>query len=61
MNFFLTQDRMGLEIWKRYSYSFHPMSAKLYKDIGGIHGGIHTLTFLDNGPIKKKCCRTLKF
>ncbi len=44
---FLTQD---LEISKLYpSYSFHPMSAKLYEDIG-YHGGIQAITFLGNQP-----------
>ena len=33
---------MGLEMSKRYSYSFHPMSAKLYEDIG-YHGGIQAM------------------
>ncbi len=37
---------MGLEISKRYSsYSFHPMSAKPYDDIG-YHGGYRLLLFL---------------
>ncbi len=40
---------MGLEISKRYSYSFHPMSVKLHEDIG-YHGGIEAVTFLDNLP-----------
>ncbi len=32
---FLTHNNIGLEISKRYSpYSFHPMSDKLYEDIG---------------------------
>ncbi len=44
---------MGLEISKRYfSYSFHPMSAKLYEDIGD-HGGIQAVTFLGNQPSYK--------
>ena len=30
LNFLLTQDHMGVEISKRYSYSLYPMSAKLY-------------------------------
>ncbi len=41
---------MGLEISKCYSpYSFDPMSAKLYDDIG-YHGGIQAITFLGNWP-----------
>ena len=41
---------MRLEISKSYfSYSFYPISAKLYEDIG-YHGGILTLTFLGNRP-----------
>ena len=44
------QDHMGLEISKRYySYSFHPMSAKLYEDVD-YHGGIQAITFLGNRP-----------
>ncbi len=31
---FLTQDHMGLEISKSCSDIFHPISVKLYKDIG---------------------------
>ncbi len=46
LNFLLTQE-MGLEISKRYSYIFHPLSAKLYADIG-YHGGIQAITFLGN-------------
>ena len=38
---------MGLEIQKRYSYSFHPMSAKRYEGIG-YHQGIQAITFLGN-------------
>ena len=39
---------MWLEISKRYSsYSFHPMSAKRYEDIG-YYGGIQVITFLGN-------------
>ncbi len=34
LKFCLSQDHMALEISKRYFYSFHPMSAKLYEDIG---------------------------
>ena len=45
---------MGLKISKRYfSYSFHPMSVKLYEDIG-YHGGIQAVTFLGNQPSFKK-------
>ncbi len=41
---------MGLEISQRYSsYSFHPISAKLYEDIGS-HSGIQAVTFLGNRP-----------
>ncbi len=41
---FSTQDHMGLEISKCfYSYSFHLMSAKLYKDIS-YHRGIQHIT-----------------
>ena len=47
LKFLLTQDHMELEISKRYSYSFHPMSIKLHEDIG-YHGGIQTVTFLGN-------------
>ncbi len=41
---------MGLEISKRYSYSFHLMSVKLYVGIG-YNGGIQPVTFLGNRPI----------
>ncbi len=40
---------MRLEISKRYSYSFHSMSAKFYEDIG-YHGGIQVVTFFGNRP-----------
>ncbi len=40
---------MGLEISKRYSYSFHLMSVKLCENIG-YHGGIQAITFLGNRP-----------
>ena len=33
LKFLLTQDHMVLKITKRYAYSFHLMSPKLYKDI----------------------------
>ncbi len=37
---------MGLRMSKCcYSYSFYPMSAKLYEDIG-YHAGMHFITFL---------------
>ncbi len=49
MKFLLIQDHMGLEISKRYSYSFHLMLAKLYEDIG-YHAGIHAIAFLGNRP-----------
>ena len=38
---------MRLQISKRYSCSFHPMSGKLYEDIG-YHGRIQAITFLGN-------------
>ncbi len=38
---------MGLGISKRYSYSFHLISAKLYKELG-YDGGIQAITFLGN-------------
>ncbi len=50
---------MGLEISKRYSCSFHPMSDKLYEDIG-YHGGIQAITFLGDRPslfVFLKMCR----
>ncbi len=51
MKFLLTQDHMGLKISKYYSaYSFHPMPAKFYEDIG-YHGGIHLLLFLTIGLV----------
>ncbi len=42
----LAQDRVGLEISKLYSsYSFHPISAKLYEyRYIGYHGGIRAIT-----------------
>ncbi len=44
---------MGLEISKRYpSYSFHPMSVKLYENIG-YYGGIQAITFLPIGQVLK--------
>ncbi len=43
---------MGLENSKRYSYSFHQISAKLYEDIG-CHGGIQAITSLGNRPSSK--------
>ncbi len=49
----LTQDHMGLEISKCYSYSFHPMSIKLHEDIG-YHWGIQAVTFLGNRRSSKK-------
>ncbi len=46
---------MGLGISKRYSsYSFHPISAKLYEDIGH-HRGVQTVTFLANQPSFTNC------
>ncbi len=44
---------MGLEISKRYSYTFDLMSGKLHEDID-YHGGIHVVTFLANCPSLKK-------
>ena len=44
---------MALEISKRYSsYSFHPMSGKLYENFD-YHGGIQAITFLGNQPSLK--------
>ncbi len=40
---------MGLEISKRYSYSFHAMSIKLSEDTG-YHGWTQAITFLGNQP-----------
>ena len=52
LKFLWTQDHMGLEISKHYSYySFHLMSDKLYQDIG-YHGGTQTITFVANRPSK---------
>ncbi len=39
---------MGLQMSKRYSYSFQTMSAKFH-DVG-YHGGIQAITFLGNRP-----------
>ncbi len=46
------QDDMGQYFQKCYSYNFHPMSAKLYEDIG-YDGGIRAVTFLANRPSVK--------
>ncbi len=47
---FLDKTIMQLKISKRYSsYSFHPMSAKRFEDIG-YHGEIQAITFLGNPP-----------
>ncbi len=44
---------MGLEISKRFSFhSFHPMSVKLYEDIG-YYGGIQAITSLGSRLIFK--------
>ena len=43
--FLLTQNQMGLEISKCYSYSFHPISVKRYEGID-YHDGIQAITFL---------------
>ncbi len=53
---------LGLEISKRYSsYSFHPISAKIYEDIG-YHGGIQAVTFRGNRPsFNNHFCGILKF
>ncbi len=40
---------MGLGMSKRYSYSFQPISAKLYEDIA-FHGGIQKFIFHGNQP-----------
>ncbi len=40
---FLTRDHMGLEISKRYSYSFQPTLAKPHEDIA-YHRGIRAVT-----------------
>ncbi len=40
--FLLTQGHKGLEISKRYSYSFHPMTAKFHEDVV-YHGGLRLL------------------
>ena len=53
LKYLLTQDHMGLQISKRYSYRFHPMSVKRYEDIG-YHGGIKAITFLGDRPSFKK-------
>ncbi len=60
LKFSLTQDHVGLEISKRYSYSFHPKSAKLYEDID-YHGGIQANTFLGNLRSFKKIVVLWKF
>ncbi len=45
LTFWSTQDHMGLQISKRYSpYIVHPISAKLYEDIG-YHGEYRLLLF----------------
>ncbi len=44
---------MGLAISKRYTYTFHLMSSKLYED-SGYHGRIQAITFLGNQPSFKK-------
>ncbi len=50
MKFLLTLDNMVLEILKHSSSnSLHPISAKLYEDIG-YHGGTQAVTFLGNQP-----------
>ncbi len=50
---------MGLEISKRYSYSFHSMAAKRHEDIG-YHGEYRLLLFLAIGQLLN-FCGTLKF
>ncbi len=37
-----------MALWST-GYSFHPISAKVYKEIG-YHGGIQAITFLGNRP-----------
>ncbi len=49
MKLLLTWDHMDLEISKRYSYSFHSISAKVY-DIN-YRGGIQAVTFVTIGQI----------
>ncbi len=49
---------MGQKISKYY-YSFHPVSAKLYEDIG-YHGGTQAITFIAMGQVLT-FCGTLKF
>ena len=57
MKFLLTHERIGLEISNHYSScSFHPMSTKLYEDIGD-HGGIQSITSL--GQKKKKSAKKM--
>ncbi len=54
LKFLLTQDHMGLEISKRYSsYSFYPISSKLYEAIG-YHDRIQAVTFRGDRPSLKK-------
>ena len=59
-DFLLTHDHMWLEISKRYSYSFHLISAhpKLYEDIVD-NGGIQA--FLVIGQVLKKSVAFLNF
>ncbi len=45
LKFLLTQDHVELEISKRYSNSFRPMSVILYEGIA-YHRGMQAITFL---------------
>ena len=54
LKFLLTQDHRGLEISKRFSYSFHPISTKLYEGFGD-HGGIQAITNLSAQVLKMLC------
>ncbi len=49
LKFLLTHDLMGLDISRRYSYNFQPISAKPYEDIAH-HGGIQAVSLLGNRP-----------
>ena len=52
----LTQVHMGLGISKRYTPgTFHPISAKLYEDIG-YYGGIQAVIFMTIDHVLKFLC-----
>ena len=53
LKFFKAQEHMGLGISKRYSYSFHLISATLYEDIE-YHSRIRAVPFLGSRPSIKK-------